>query len=208
VLCSLLPPGNVSEDDVTRTPACFCLALLCVAACGGDIGNGGDEGGQADAGRTFDAAPAADAAPGCGTNGGGSVTSATAGAEVEPVVSAWYQIIDPEAPASALVIDERASNCDPDAISDQPGQFVTIYFCSELAAGAYQAVPALTGPCPDNPQVNVTVQNELLQDLVSDTTGTFTIDATGDCITGSFDTTSADGKALSGSFRAYPCPTL
>jgi hypothetical protein len=192
---------------VTRTPACLLLAAL-LAACGGDIGSGGDEGGQSDGGQTFDAAPAADAALGCGTNGGGSVTSTTAGAEVEPVVSAWFQVIDPDAPASALVIDERASNCDPDAISDQPGQFVTIYFCSALAAGPYDAVAALAGACADNPQVNVTVQNELLEDLVSDTTGTLTVDAIGDCITGSFDTTSSDGKELSGSFRAYPCPTL
>jgi len=188
---------------VTRTVACSCLALLCAAACGGDIGTGGD---QPDAGQTFDAARAADASPGCGTNGGGSVTSTTAGAEVEPVVSAWYQVIDPEVPASTVVIDERASNCDPDAISDQPGQFVTIYFCSDLTAGEYAAVSALAGACPDNPQVSVTVQNELLQDLVSDTTGTLTIDATGECITGSFDTTTADGKELSGSFRAYACP--
>lgn len=192
---------------MTRTPALFCLALL-VAACGGDIGSGGDEGEQADAAPAIDAAPSADAEVGCGTNGNGSVTSATAGAEVEPVVSAWYQIIAPETPASALVIDERASNCDPDAISDQPGQFVTIYFCSALAAGEYPAVAALPGgACTDNPQVSVTVQNELYQDLVSDTTGTLTIDQVGDCITGSFSTTTGDGKELSGSFRAYPCPT-
>ena len=193
---------------MTRTPA-FCLALL-LAACGGDIGKGDDdEGEQADAAPRPDAAPSADAAVGCGTNGNGSVTSGTAGAEVEPVVSVWYQIIDPETPASALVIDERASNCDPDAISDQPGQLVTIYFCSALAAGEYDAVAALPGgSCTDNPVVSVTVQNELFQDLVSDTTGTLTVDQIGECITGSFSTTTGDGKDLSGSFYAYPCPTL
>lgn len=188
---------------MTRTPA-LCLALL-AAACGGDIGDGdGDQGGTPDAGRTADAAPAPDGAPGCGETGGGAVTSTTAGSEVEPVISAWYQVIDAE--ASALVIDERASNCDPDAISDQPGQFVSIYFCSALVVGEYQAVPALAGACPDVQQTSVTVVNELYQDLVNDTTGTLTIEQVGDCIIGSFDTTTPDDQELSGSFRAYPCP--
>ncbi len=192
---------------MTATPACVCLAAL-LAACGGDIGGGGDdEGGEIDAATTSaDATPLSDATSACGSYGGGAVISSTPGAEVGPVVSAWYQIVDPDAPASALVIDERASNCDPDAISDQPGHFVTIYFCSDLAAGEYPAVAALAGPCPDNPQVNVTVQNEQYQDLVSDTTGTLTVETAGECITGSFSTTSGAGENLSGNFRAYPCP--
>ena len=186
------------------TRICLCLALL-VVACGGDIGENDDDGSAADAsGGTADAASAADAALGCGESGGGSVTSATAGTEVEPVVSAWYQIVDTD--ASALVIDERASNCDPDAVMDQPGQLVSIYFCSALEVGEYQAVPALAGPCPGELQASVTVVNELYQDLVSDTTGTLTIAEVGDCIIGSFATTTPDDLELSGSFRAYPCP--
>jgi hypothetical protein len=188
---------------VIRTPAIVCLALL-GAACGGDIGEGdGADAGRADGGGA-DAAAGSDAALGCGESGGGSVTSTTAGSEVEPVISAWYQIVDTD--ASALVIDERASNCDPDAISDQPGQLVSIYFCSELVVGAYDAVPTLAGACPGVRQASVTVVNELYQDLVSDTTGSLTIEAVGDCITGSFATTDPDGEELSGSFRAYPCP--
>jgi hypothetical protein len=189
---------------VTRT-CLLCLAFLLIA-CGGDIGEGDDEGGSADASSSgsADAAAAADAALGCGETGGGAVTSATAGTEVEPVVSAWYQIVDTD--ASALVIDERASNCDPDAISDQPGQLVSIYFCSALEVGEYQALPALAGACPGERQASVTVVNELYQDLVNDTTGSLTIEAVGDCIIGSFTTTTPDDLELSGSFRAYPCP--
>lgn len=191
------------RSPASRRAAMFALLL---AACGGDIGEGkGADGGGGDGGGAADAA-GADAAPPieCAANGSGSVTSATAGAEVEPVMSAWYQVIDAE--ASALVIDERASNCDPDAISDQPGQLVSIYFCSALAVGEYQAVPSLAGPCPDNPQVSVTVVNEVYDDLVNDTSGTLTIDQVGDCIVGSFATTAAGGAELSGSFMAYPCP--
>ncbi len=188
---------------MTRTPASVCLALL-FAACGGDIGEGdGADAGRPDGGGA-DAAAASDAALGCGESGGGSVTSTTAGAEVEPVISAWYQIVDTD--ASALVIDERASNCDPDAITDQTGQLVSIYFCSELVVGAYDAVPTLAGACPDVRQASVTVVNQNFVDLVNDTTGTLTIDQVGDCIIGSFDTTDPDGEELSGSFRAYPCP--
>jgi hypothetical protein len=180
-----------------------CLALL-LAACGGDIGDGAaSDAGPADAGAA-DAA-GSDAAAGCGATGNGSVTSTTPGSEVEPVVSVWYQIVDTD--ASALVIDERASNCDPDAIVDQPGQLVTIYFCDDLVAGAYQAVPALAGPCPGELKASVTVQNEQFQDLVTDTTGTLTIEQVGDCIVGSFDTTTPDAEELSGSFMAYPCAT-
>ena len=186
-----------------RTPAIVCLALL-GAACGGDIGEGdGADAGRPDGGA--DAAAGADAALGCGESGGGSVTSTTAGTEVEPVISAWYQIVDTD--ASALVIDERASNCDPDAVMGELGQLVSIYFCSELVVGAYDAVPTLAGTCPGVRQASVTVVNEQFQDLVADTTGTLTIDQVGDCITGSFDTTDPDGEELSGSFRAYPCPT-
>ena len=188
---------------MTRT---LCLALLAVA-CGGDIGEGDDDqGSAADAAPAgADAAAAGDASPGCGESGGGAVTSTTAGAEVDPVISAWYQIVD--ADASVLALDERASNCDPDAITDQPGQLVTIYFCSALEIGEYDAVPALDGPCPGVHQVSVTVVNELYQDLVTETTGSMTIDQVGECIIGSFTTTTPDDKELSGSFRAYPCPT-
>jgi hypothetical protein len=184
-------------------PACLAalVALISGGACGGDIGDGNaSDGGAADASGASPDAAAID----CGASGGGSVTSTTAGAEVEPVVSAWYQIID--VVASALVIDERASNCDPDAIKEQPGQFVTIYFCDQLAVGEYDAVPALAGACPGELQASVTVQNELLQDLVDETTGTLTIQQVGDCIVGSFDTTSPEAEELSGSFMAYPCP--
>jgi hypothetical protein len=104
------------------------------------------------------------------------------------------------------VIDERASNCEPDAITDQPGQLVIIYFCSDLVVGDYDAVPTLDGACPDVQQASVTVVNELLEDLVIDTSGTLAIQQLGDCIVGSFDTTTADDQELSGSFRAYPCP--
>jgi hypothetical protein len=189
---------------VTKAPARTCLALLgLLVACGGDIGEGsGGDAGAADGGSD---ATRADSGPiACSDTGGGSVTSTTVGAEVEPVMSVWYQIIDTE--ASALVIDERASNCDPDAIIDQPGQLVTIYFCSELAAGEYDAVPALAGPCADAPKASVTVQNEMFQDLVNDTTGTVTVEQVGECIVGSFATTTPDDQELSGSFMAYPCP--
>ena len=90
---------------------------------------------------------------------------------------------------------------------DEPGQLVTIYFCSALVTGEYEAVPTLAGACPDVRQASVTVQNEMFQDLVNETTGTLTIEQVGDCIVGSFDTTSPDDQELSGSFMAYPCPT-
>lgn len=189
---------------MTRSPVPLCAALL-AAACGGDIGDSGDQGGALDAAAaTADAAPGADAPLGCGETGAGSVTSTTAGAEVDPVVSAWYQVVDGD--TSALVIDERASNCDPDAISDQPGQLVTIYFCSLLVVGEYDAVPALAGACPDVRQASVTVVDELYQDLVTETTGSLTIQQVGACVVGSFDTTSPEAEELSGSFRAYACP--
>ena len=191
---------------MTPTPACTCLSLLgLLVACGGDIGDGsGGDAGAADGGGGSDAT-GADAGPiECGAMGGGSVTSATVGAEVEPVVSAWYQLVDTD--ASALVIDERASNCDPDAISEQPGQLVSIYFCSALVVGDYEAVPTLAGACPGVQQASVTVVNELYQDLVAETTGTLTIEQIGDCIVGSFATESPEGEELSGSFMAYPCP--
>jgi len=192
---------------VSKAPASSSTArlALCLAACGGDIGDGdSQDGGAADGGGSIDASARDAAHIECTATGGGAVTSTTAGAEVDPVVSAWYQIVDTD--ASALVIDERASNCDPDAIIDQPGQFVTIYFCSQLVTGEYEAVAALAGACPGVQQASVTVQNELFQDLVSDTTGSLTIEQVGDCFVGSFATESPDGEELSGSFMAYPCP--
>ncbi|HEU5061153.1 MAG TPA: hypothetical protein VFU21_31700 [Kofleriaceae bacterium] len=180
------------------------VLVVLLAACGGDIGDG-EEAGGADAGDgAADGAAGPDAALGCGENGGGAVTSTTPGTEVEPVVSAWYQVVD--ADASALVIDERASNCEPDAITGQQGQLVLIYFCSALVVGDYDAVPTLAGACPDVRQASVTVVNEVLEDLVIDTTGSLAIEQLGDCITGSFATTTPGGEELSGSFRAYPCP--
>jgi hypothetical protein len=195
--------------------------VVVTAACGDDDAGGGGDAHRADAttsgaidaaaptldgaAAAFDSGPVLDASVlECAAHGAGSVTSTTPGVEVDPVVSTWFMELD--ATRGMVAIDERPSDCDPEAVRGQIGHFVTIFFCDALSQGSYEVVADLPDDCPGQRVAGVVVQDEEFEEDVRTVSGTVTIESWAGCVVGSFDTTTTDGAQLSGTFEAYRCP--
>jgi hypothetical protein len=214
--------GNGRGEVVMSLESMLVVAgVLVVSGCAGDDDAAGSDAGERNradaatvaidaAGNAPDSSPGRDASPTldasvveCAAEGAGTVTSTTAGVEVDPVMSTWFMELDP--PRSLIAIDERLSSCDPEAVRDQLGHFVTIFFCDALSEGDYQVVADLPDACPGERIVGVVVQDEEFEEDVRTMSGTVTIASWAGCVVGSFDTTTTEGEELSGTFEAYRC---
>lgn len=145
----------------------------------------------------------ADATPLACSNDTGSVDGTIAGEAIDPIASTWYRALSPS--YHVIILDEKPTQCGFTAGS---GEHVGLAFCAAPVPGQYQMATQSfpTMPCPGEMIAISFVEDGGGGDLAVSVSGTVTIAAADDCISGSFDITYDTGDTLTGSFSAAVCP--
>lgn len=185
------------------------IVLACSIGCGDDDdADDGDDDGAADGSPDLaDASGPADAgALTCGELGAGAVSGTAAGAMLDPIESARYSEVPLFGYAYPLVLDEQSGACG--AVPTGSGEHLGFFFCEPAAAGVYELVDIDAfpeKPCPGAGIAAGLLEEENGSDLAFVVSGSITITAVGECVTGSFAATFEGGGALDGSFAAVSC---